>query len=770
MLLTISALYAVTSESEVSAASLEFGVRDESVVDFKHDLMKLGFGTHWTNPTTYFGSDTEIVVRQLQEYYGLAVTGKGDQATLQKMNEVLSSPFQFGARSSEVQSLKEDLMRIGFGTHWTNPTTYFGSDTEKVVKEFQETNSLAVNGIADEVTLRKIEELLPQSHAPNVKLEFGTRHQSVVDFKHDLMSLGFGTHWSNPTTYFGPDTEKVVREFQRYYGLSVNGRGDQATLNKINEVLSSPLQLGARSSEVQSFKQDLMKAGFGTHWSNPTTYYGSDTERVVREFQNANGLAVSGIAEEVTLRKVKELQPVSLELGTRHESVVDFKHDLMSLGFGTHWSNPTTYFGSDTEKVVREFQNYYGLSVNGRGDQATLNKINEVLSSPLQRGARSNEVLSVKEDLVKAGYGTHWSNPTNYFGADTEKVVREFQSTNSLAVNGIIDEVTRAKIVELASEVSSYGTVTATSLNVRSGPGTSHSTIGSLPNGTQVEILNRESNGWIKISFNNSVGYVSGQFIEETSQPTYKTGYVTATSLNVRSGPGTSYGTIGSLPNGSTVEIRNTEGNGWHQISFNNSVGYVSGQFIEMGNPPSGNGSLRGKVIMLDAGHGGSDSGAIANGMLEKALVLDITLRAKQLLERQGATVLMTRSTDVYLTLAQRSSLANSSNADIFISIHANAFNGIANGTETFWHGKYQRSNSIRLANSLQDAVVRKMGTNYRRVAEGNYHVIRETRIPSALLEVGFMDHSGDAAKLNQSSYRQRAAEGILEGVQNYFR
>ncbi|WP_218190714.1 peptidoglycan-binding protein [Evansella clarkii] len=584
----------------IMSEEFQFGDRNERIVDFKHDLMKLGFGTHWTNPTTYFGPDTEKVVRQLQEYYGLAVTGKGDQATLQKMNEVLSSPFQFGARSSDVQSLKEDLMRIGFGTHWTNPTTYFGSDTEKVVREFQETNSLAVNGIADEVTLRKIEELLPQSHAPNVKLEFGTRHQSVVDFKHDLMSLGFGTHWSNPTTYFGPDTEKVVREFQRYYGLSVNGRGDQATLNKINEVLSSPLQLGKRSNEVQSFKQDLMKAGFGTHWSNPTTYFGSDTERVVREFQKANGLAVSGIGEEVTLRKVQELQPPTLEFGARHQSVVDFKRDLMSLGFGTHWSNPTTYFGPDTEKVVREFQSYYGLSVNGRGDQATLNKINEVLSSPLQLGARSSEVQSFKQDLMKAGFGAHWSNPTTYYGSDTERVVREFQKANGLAVNGIADAVT---VSHLNGLLTSSERVVYTPYNL-----------------TLAEALNIQLTASPQTT-NNYNTYVSKSHINNNNE-------VTATTLNVRGGPGTNYWIVGQLSRGDRVSVIG-ETNGWYQIHFTNTRQFVNAKPEDVMyylDPTNFINDERARFQFLDLS---KSSGA-------SATVLNAALRGKGILENQG--------------------------------------------------------------------------------------------------------------------------------------
>src|SRR5699024_7368017 len=102
----------------------------------------------------------------------------------------------------------------------------------------------------------------------------------------------------------GSDTEKVVREFQAYYSLLVDGEMHIASMNKLDEVLSSPYQKGKRSQEIKRLKQDLMRVGFGTHWKNPTTLYGPDTEKVVRKFQKANNLVVNGILDEVSLNKL----------------------------------------------------------------------------------------------------------------------------------------------------------------------------------------------------------------------------------------------------------------------------------------------------------------------------------------------------------------------------------------------------------------------------------------------------------------------------------
>src|SRR5690606_29452562 len=103
----------------------------------------------------------------------------------------------------------------------------------------------------DEVTLNKINELI------NTPLSKGLKRPDIVWFKQDLMKTGFGTHWTNPSDYYGPDTEKVVKEFQSYYGLEPTGIADEATLAKIDEVISSPYQKGKRSQEIQEIKIDI---------------------------------------------------------------------------------------------------------------------------------------------------------------------------------------------------------------------------------------------------------------------------------------------------------------------------------------------------------------------------------------------------------------------------------------------------------------------------------------------------------------------------------
>jgi N-acetylmuramoyl-L-alanine amidase len=182
-------------------------------------------------------------------------------------------------------------------------------------------------------------------------------------------------------------------------------------------------------------------------------------------------------------------------------------------------------------------------------------------------------------------------------------------------------------------------------------------------------------------------------------------------------------------------------------------------------------GPLSGLKIVVDAGHGGTDPGAVANGLKEEDIVLDVAKRVKPKLESAGAAVIMTRESDVYPKLAERVQLANSQKADAFLSIHANASTSTAAyGTETYWDSQYFGPESKLLAEYIQSQLVSKMGTRDRGVKEAPFYVIHNTTMPSVLIELAFITNSSDAAKLANSSYREKAAQAIYEGTLNYYR
>ncbi|MEM5603394.1 N-acetylmuramoyl-L-alanine amidase [Bacillus cereus] len=192
---------------------------------------------------------------------------------------------------------------------------------------------------------------------------------------------------------------------------------------------------------------------------------------------------------------------------------------------------------------------------------------------------------------------------------------------------------------------------------------------------------------------------------------------------------------------------------------------------------------IESKTIIIDPGHGGADPGKPTKGLPESKIVLDTSLRLQQLLEKRTPfTVLLTRESDTRPGHDQKSSLqervkfAKQNEGDIFISIHANAFNGNAKGTETYYYNssESEKTNphveeSRVLAEKIQTRLVEALQTRDRGVKHGDLHVIRENDMPAVLTELAFIDNGIDYSKLSTASGRQIAAEAIYEGILDYY-
>ncbi|OWA37175.1 hypothetical protein B9G55_03650 [Saccharibacillus sp. O16] len=171
------------------------------------------------------------------------------------------------------------------------------------------------------------------------------------------------------------------------------------------------------------------------------------------------------------------------------------------------------------------------------------------------------------------------------------------------------------------------------------------------------------------------------------------------------------------------------------------------------------------KVIVIDAGHGDHDPGAVGNSIREKDINLGIALKVEAMLKKNPKVdVVMTRSDDTFLELKERVRVAQNVKADVFVSIHNNSGSAAATGTETY----YQRAGSKSLATILHKYLLAATGLTDRKVQYGNFHVIRETTMPAALLEVGFVSNAKDAAKLKDEAFQQRVAEAIAKGLFEY--
>jgi N-acetylmuramoyl-L-alanine amidase len=219
------------------------------------------------------------------------------------------------------------------------------------------------------------------------------------------------------------------------------------------------------------------------------------------------------------------------------------------------------------------------------------------------------------------------------------------------------------------------------------------------------------------------------------------------------------------------------------------------------------------RKIVIDPGHGGSDPGAIGkSGLIEKDVVLDIAKRLKQALEKESIEVILTRDSDEFISLWKRAQIANSQNADLFISIHANASRSkslqgfevyyLSERTDdyaralaaaenaafafegevvdspstdlkaTLWDIIFSenREESIELAKDICKTVVKETEVKTKRIRGAPFYVLKRTQMPSILIEMGYLSNPTEEARLGNSFYRQKLTEAIVSGVLEYKR
>ncbi len=185
------------------------------------------------------------------------------------------------------------------------------------------------------------------------------------------------------------------------------------------------------------------------------------------------------------------------------------------------------------------------------------------------------------------------------------------------------------------------------------------------------------------------------------------------------------------------------------------------------------------KVIFIDAGHGGDDPGAPGNSrtIWEETVNLDISQKLSAILKQQGAKVIMSRTGDQTVDLLARPELANRANADIFVSIHCNSnINTSIGGTTTYYYAPTtrkdlfeQQADRMRLAQCIQNEMVKELKLENRGIRQDNFAVLRETSMPSVLVETAFISNPREEALLKDDRFRQRIAEAVARGINAYF-
>ncbi|MEH7334786.1 N-acetylmuramoyl-L-alanine amidase CwlD [Neobacillus drentensis] len=205
--------------------------------------------------------------------------------------------------------------------------------------------------------------------------------------------------------------------------------------------------------------------------------------------------------------------------------------------------------------------------------------------------------------------------------------------------------------------------------------------------------------------------------------------------------------------------------------------------FSENNSWKSWNLPLSGKIILLDPGHGGPDGGAGTGKTLEKDIALDITLKVRDLLQQQGALVVMTRDTDTDLAdddtkgysrrkvedLKKRLKMINDSDNDFFVSIHLNAIPSSRwSGAQTFYAPHHKEN--AKAAKFIQEELRKNLGnTNRKAKPISQVYILKNAKKPGVLVEVGFLSNPAEKENLKKKSYQEKIAESIYRGVIRYF-
>lgn len=247
------------------------------------------------------------------------------------------------------------------------------------------------------------------------------------------------------------------------------------------------------------------------------------------------------------------------------------------------------------------------------------------------------------------------------------------------------------------------------------------------------------------------------------------TGQITITdNAELRTGPNAAYPVIYKIDKGESFKKIDRKGK-WIEVQNHAGTekGWVAGWHTNLNIPADqslSSNPLKGKTIVLDPGHGGSDQGASSSTpskSLEKNYTLKTAKELKKLLNKEGAHVKMTRSNDKYVSLDDRNI-----KGDAFISIHNDALDSSnANGVTVYWFKDKQES----LAQTLNSAIQKKALLTNRGSRQQNYQVLRQTDIPAVLLELGYISNPTDESMINDQLHRQVVEQAIVDGLKQYF-
>ncbi|PLS17980.1 hypothetical protein CVD28_09860 [Bacillus sp. M6-12] len=326
------------------------------------------------------------------------------------------------------------------------------------------------------------------------------------------------------------------------------------------------------------------------------------------------------------------------------------------------------------------------------------------------------------------------------------------------------------------------GYVNASSLVLRKTASLTGTKLASMAKGTPLTVQIQQGS-WMMVYVPSKklTGWVSSAYVSKTAvtappatSSNANTYYATVDSLNVRSLPSMSGKVLFTMTKNTSVQLIEKNGS-WGKIKTANGTGWALLTYLSKNKmtavpapiPMPGTSYVKGKVIVMDAGHGGKDPGTSGKENLEKTLSFKTMNAVSALLTNAGAKVIKTRESDYYLTLQQRVAISEKNKANAFISIHYNAAGSKSSGIMSFY---YTSSKDYKLAEEIQDGMIKETRMKDLGVKFGNFHVIRENSQPATLLELGFLSNPTEEKIVASAAFQSQVSKGIFNGINEYFK
>ncbi|WP_432355743.1 N-acetylmuramoyl-L-alanine amidase [Sporosarcina sp. A2] len=328
-------------------------------------------------------------------------------------------------------------------------------------------------------------------------------------------------------------------------------------------------------------------------------------------------------------------------------------------------------------------------------------------------------------------------------------------------------------------------TVTVNRLNVRKRASQSSKKIATVRKNDSFTIEKIDGN-WIRISLEGKKsGWVYSFHGElsttdsSSSTASSKTVSIVTNGTNIRNSPSTSSEVVHRADAGEVFQVLDKQKE-WYKIQLaTGETAYVAEWVVNTTTASTSSstavpkkqkrvpGTLKGLTIAIDPGHGGNDRGTTGTrGTDEKDLTLQTAELLAGKLKDAGATVVMTRNSDTYISLKKRPAIAQQEGADAFVSLHYDANpDRTIEGFTTY----YTQSNQLSFAQAVNDGLSGSLDLNNRGTQAANFLVLRENRLPAVLIELGFLSNSSEERVLKSSYFREQASQGIYKGLLHYF-